>query len=174
MAPLRSMLSAVLCLGLAHGCAAKVHDEVEPGYDLTAFDSYAWVTEEPVLIKLGDSQPNVRTPENEARLRKAIDAALAARGLSKVAFAEADVHVAFSVGTQVRYRLEGGRDSWVAGLEPGVKQTKGTLHVYLMHPGDEKEIWHAWTSRWLDKSEDPDVVVRDAVAKVMSRFPVRP
>jgi Domain of unknown function (DUF4136) len=170
---LRSIARAGLVLALLGGsaCAGKVHDEVAPGYRLAELDSYAWVTEEPVLIQLGDSNPNVRTVDNERRLRAAIDNALAARGLAKVAFGEADVHVAFSVGTEARYRLEGGHDSWIAGLEPSTRQTKGTLHIYLLHPGDQREVWHGWTSKWLSKSDDPDTVVREAVAAIMARYP---
>jgi hypothetical protein len=172
MKPSRSiaigMLAGVLAVG---GCAGKAHAEVEPGYDFATFDSYAWITPEPVLINLGDSQPTVRTGENERRIRAAVDAALAARGFTEVPYAEADVHVAFSVGTVVRYRLEGGKDSWVAGLEPAEPKTKGTLHVYLLHPGDEKEVWHGWTSKWLEKSDDPETVIRAAVTKVMAQYP---
>jgi uncharacterized protein DUF4136 len=172
MKPSSSIALAVLAGALAvGGCAAKAHDAAVAGYDFATFDSYAWITPEPVLIKLGDSQPTVRTGENELRIRAAVDDALAARGFTEVPYAEADVHVAFSVGTVVRYRLEGGRDSWVAGLEPAEPKTKGTLHVYLLHPGDEKEVWHGWTSKWLEKSDDPDIVIREAVAKVMAQYP---
>jgi hypothetical protein len=125
------------------------------------------------MIGVGDIQPNVRTEANERRLRAAIDASLAERGYTKVARDGADLIVAFSVGTRVRYRLEGGPDSWIAGLQPGEKQTKGTLHIYLLHRGDEKEAWHGWTSKWLNEGDDPDTVVRDAVARIMSEVPAR-
>jgi len=154
------------------GCAAKVHQEAKPGYDLAALRTYAWITDEPVLIQFGESQPTVRTPENEQRLRTAIDEALAARGFTQVPRAEADALVAFSVGTHARYRLEGGRDSWIAGLEPGKPQTKGTLHIYLVHRDDQKEIWHGWTSKWLNEGDDPDTVIREAVARIMATYPV--
>jgi len=156
---------------LAIGCASQVHHETAPGADLGAAKTYAWVTDEPGLISMGESQPNVRTPENEQRIRAAIDRALAQRGLEKVARDAADVHVSFSVGTRVRYRLEGGPDSWIASLTPGEKQTKGTLHIYVLHPGDEREVWHGWTSKWLDKSDDPDRVIGEAVARIMAKYP---
>lgn len=167
--------SFVLALALvapAVGCAGKVKHQAAEGYDFAAAKSYAWVTDEPVLIQLGDPQPTVRTAENEARIRAAIEAALAARGLTKVAVADADLEVAFSVGTVVRYRLEGGHDSWIAGLEPGQRQTKGTLHIYLLNRGGKKEVWHGWTSKWLNRSDDADTVVHDAVAKIMATYPV--
>lgn len=155
------------------GCASKVHHESAAGYDLAALRTYAWITDEPVLIQFGESQENVRTPENEQRVRKAIDEALAARGFTAAPRDSADVLVAFSVGTHARYRLEGAKDSWVASLEPGKPQTKGTLHIYLLHRADQKEIWHGWTSKWLSESDDPDTVVREAVARIMAKYPVR-
>lgn len=161
-------------LGVASiGCAGKVHTEASEGYDVAAFATYAWATDELVMIRVGDDQPQVRTEANERRLRAAIDAELAERGYTSVAREQADLLVAFSVGTRVRYRLEGGPDSWIASLRPGEKQTKGTLHIYVLHRGEDKEAWHGWTSKWLSPGDDPDAVVRDAVARVMAKLPTR-
>jgi hypothetical protein len=168
-------LLRVIALGMLAGvlgCAAQAHHETAAGSDLAAQRTYAWITDEPVLIQLGETQPAVRTPENEQRVRKAIDAALTARGLTAAPRDQADVLVAFSVGTHARYRLEGAKDGWVASLEPGQPQTKGTLHIYLLHRADQKEIWHGWTSKWLSEADDPDVVVHDAVARIMAKYPV--
>lgn len=153
-------------------CAGKVHEESTAGYDLAAAQSYAWVTDELELIQLGDAQPTVRTVDNEKRIRAAIEAALEARGLAKAPRDEATLHVAFSVGTVVRFRLEGGEDAWVPGLEPGQKQTKGTLHVYLLDRATGNRVWHAWTSKWLVRGDDPDTIVREAVGKIMREYPV--
>jgi hypothetical protein len=166
------MLSGASALVLAIGCAAKVHHEAKPGYDFATVHTYAWVTDDPVLIQLGETQPNVRTRDNEQRLRTAIDEALAARGFTPAPRDSADVLVAFSVGTHARYRLEGGADSWIASLEPGQPQTKGTLHIYLVDRGDQKEVWHGWTSKWLSPGDDPDRIIREAVARIMATYPV--
>lgn len=172
MKPTRSIAFAVLASALAiGGCTAKAHAEVEPGYDFATFHSYAWITPEPVLINLGDSQPTVRTGENELRIRKAVDAALVDRGFTEVPYANADLHVAFSVDAVARYQLDEGDDVWLLGLQEGETQTKNTLHVYLLHPGDEKEVWHGWTSKWIEKNDDPETVIRAAVARVMAQYP---
>ena len=159
-------------LAAALGCAGKVKHEAAPGYDFKSLKTYAWITEDLVLIQLGETQANVRTEENERHVRGAIDDALAARGLTAAPHDTADVLVAFSVGTHARYRLEGGENSWIAGLEPGKPQTKGTLHIYLVHRGDEKELWHGWTSKWLNEGDDPEQVIGDAVTRIMATFPV--
>ena len=156
---------------LTMGCAAAVHHDVTACSDVAAMRTYAWITDDPVLIQLGDRQPAVRTQANEQRLRAAIDDALARRGFTRVAREDADLHVAFSVGTRTRYRLEGSSNSWVGGLVPGEKQTKGTLHIYLLQPDGGSEIWHGWTSQWLAKDDDADVVVHDAVTRIAKELP---
>ena len=163
------MLLASFGLG---GCAssAPVVEKTE-GYDFAAVSTFAWVTDEPVLITFGEDQPNVRTKENELRVRAAIERELAARGLEKVDAAEAGVLVAFSVGTRMRYRLEGGDRTSNFTEGPGDKQTRGTLNIYLLDRESDKEVWHGSVSRWLKKTDDPDAIVNDAVGKIMARFP---
>lgn len=165
-----SLLAAAL--GGATACAPKVHAEREPGYDLEAATTYAWVTEEFVLIEMGEDQPNVRTKDNERLLRAAIDEALATRGFQKVARDQAQILVAFSVGVRMRYRVEGVDDrSAVTATGPGEPQTKGTLNIYLLDRQQEKEVWHGWTSKWLSKGDDPKTVIDEAVGKIMAVYP---
>jgi Domain of unknown function (DUF4136) len=167
---LRALAALALC-GLT-ACGGAVQTERVTAYPLEQPHSYAWVTDELVLIQLGDDQPNVRTPQNEQRLRAAIDRALQARGFTAAPRDQADLLVAFSVGTTMRYRVEGGAaGSSYGGMEPGAKQTKGTLNIYLLDRAKHSEVWHGWTSKWLSKSDDPDAVVNDAVAKIMAAFP---
>jgi hypothetical protein len=168
---LRSLGAAFVVAALT-ACAPKIRAERVASYPLEAKTSYAWVTEEPVLIMLGDPQPNVRTPANEALLREAIDRELAARGLEHVPQDQADLLVAFSVGTTMRYRLEGGDpNKSMGGIQPGTKQTKGTLNIYLFDRATAHEVWRGSTSKWLSKSEDPADVANTAVAAVMAAYP---
>jgi hypothetical protein len=166
-----ALVGAALLLSSA-ACAPKVHAERTANYDFAAATTYAWITEDLVLIELGEPQPNVRTKDNEQRVRAAVERELAARGLTKVPKEDADLLVSFSVGVRVRYRLEGGQGNAVTGAGgPGEPQTKGTLNVYLLDGAQQTEVWHGSTSKWLRKSEDPDAVVNQAVAKIMAVYP---
>src|SRR5690349_13076830 len=111
-------VAALSCL-LTTACATAVHHETTACSAVSAPHTFAWLTEDPVLIQLGERHPAVRTEDNEQRLRSAIDRELEARGYTRVAKGDAELHVAFSVETQRRYRLEGARDSSLASLEPG-------------------------------------------------------
>ena len=63
--------AGLLVLG---GCASmKVHAERYPELELEAAKTYAWITEDLVLIQFGQDQPRVRTKENEELIRAAID-----------------------------------------------------------------------------------------------------
>ena len=172
--PMRSaLLSTLLLVSVGPlGCAASAPMvEKDDAYDFAAVATYAWVTDEPVLITFGEDQPNVRTKDNELRIRAAIERELSARGMEKVEADGAAVLVAFSVGTRMRYRLEGGDRTSNFTEGPGEKQTEGTLNIYLLDRATDKEVWHGSVTKWLDKSEDADAVVNEAVGKIMARFP---
>ena len=154
------------------GCASSAAVvEKDGNYDFAAAQTYAWVTDEPVLITFGDDQPRVRTKENEMRIRAAIDRELESRGIAKVSADEATVLVAFSVGVDMRYRLEGGDRTSNFTDGPGSKQTKGTLNIYMLDRDTDAEVWHGSTSKWLKKTDDPEAIINEAVGTIMAKFP---
>jgi hypothetical protein len=153
-------------------CAPAVQAERTASYDFTSATTYAWITEDLVLIELGEPQPTVRTKDNERRIRAAIERELAARGMTKVPHDQATLLVSFSVGVRIRYRLDGGEGTGMNALgSPSEPQTKGTLNIYILDRVQQHEVWHGSTSKWLQKSDDPDKVVNDAVAAIMAVYP---
>lgn len=166
-----ALLGAGLLLSSA-ACAPTVLAERTANYDFAAATTYAWITDDLVLIELGDPQPNVRTKDNELLVRAAVERELAARGLTKAPREEAELLVSFSVGVRIRYRVEGGQGNAVTGAGgPGEPQTKGTLNIYLLDRAQQIEVWHGSTSKWLSKSDDPKAVVDQAVASIMAIYP---
>jgi hypothetical protein len=173
--PSRRRALALLGAGLlltSAACAPQVIAERTAGYDFAAASTYAWITDDLVLIELGEPQPNVRTKDNESRIRAAIERELAARGMTKVPHDQATLLVSFSVGVRVRYRVEGGEGTGMNALgSPSDPQTKGTLNIYLLDRAQQHEVWHGSTSKWLRKSDDPDAVINETVAKIMAVYP---
>jgi hypothetical protein len=166
-----ALLGAGLLLSSA-ACAQPVLAERTANYDFAAASTYAWITDDLVLIELGEPQPNVRTKDNERRIRAAIERELAARGLTPAPRDQASLLVSFSVGVRIRYRLEGGEGNAVTGAgSPSEPQTKGTLNIYLLDRAQQVEVWHGSTSKWLRKSDDPQAVIDQAVAKIMAVYP---
>jgi hypothetical protein len=151
-------------------CASTVQVSERADFDFSSSRTYAWITDEPVLIQFGKPQPNVRTRANEALIRDAVDRELAAKGYTKVEHDDADLLVAFSVGVLMRYRVEGVS----LGDAPGGRQTKGTLNLYFLDRKSAREVWHAYVSRWLSKSDDPKAVADGAVGRILAEFPAAP
>lgn len=157
---------------LAAGCAStQIRAERGPDYVLEDATTYAWITEEPVLIQFGKDQPRIRTKENEALIREAIDRELASAGLSLAPPEEADLLVAFSVGVRTRYRLEGGNGSAVTEDGPGETQTEGTLNVYLLDRVAQREVWHGWATKRLSQGDDAKTVINTAVQQIVAIYP---
>ena len=171
---LGAIAAGLLVLG---GCAGtKVRAERYPGFDLESAKTYAWITDDLVLIDFGEAQPRERTKENEQLIRAAVDRELVARGFELVAAEEADVLVAFSVGLRTRYRLEGGPGTAISMDGPGETQTEGTLNVYLIdRVGSDhevfREVWHGWATKPLDPSDDAKTVIDQAVSRIMAVYP---
>lgn len=160
-------LVAGLAAPTALGCAPKVEQSELPSFDFSSSRTYAWVTDDLILIEFGDPQPNVRKESNEILIREAMDRELAAKGYTKVGHDEADLLVAFSVGVRMRYRVEGVD----LGGQPGDPQTKGTLNIYALDRETTREVWHAYMSKWLSKADDPKTVIDNAVNQILAQFP---
>jgi len=154
------------------GCAStQVRAERGPDFVLEDATTYAWLTEELVLIQFGEDQPNIRTKQNEILIREAIDRELLGLGLSSAPPEEADLLVAFSVGVRTRYRLEGGNGSAVTENGPGQTQTEGTLNVYLLDRIAQREVWHGWATKRLNAGEDAKAVIDTAVSQILAIYP---
>ncbi len=160
-------LAAGLALPAAIGCAPKVQRSELPSFDFSSSRTYAWITDDLILIDFGEPHPRVRTENNEKLIRAAIDRELAAKGYAKADPADADLLVAFSVGTRMQYRVEGVG----LGDQPGTPQTKGTLNVYALDRVTGREVWHAFMSKWLSRSDDAAAVIDHAVDQILTEFP---
>lgn len=162
-------MAGLLVLG---GCAGiKVNAERAPEFDLESAKTYAWITEDHVLIQFGKDQPRIRTKDNEKLIRAAVSTELGKRGFSAAPYEEADLLVAFSVGLRTRYQLEGGPGTAISMDGPGETQTEGTLNIYLLDRVAEREVWHGWATKPLDPNDDPQTVIDEAVTRIMAVYP---
>jgi len=140
------------------------------GTDFSQYSSYRWLTDDLVLIQSGTGNEKVRNVDNEKRIRSAVDQAMTSKGLTHGGD-EADLVVAFTVGTKVRYKLEGGTRSTIITDGPGGTVTRGTLTLYVFDPKTNVQIWEAWTSKDLQPGADPEIVIYEAVSLLLAEFP---
>ncbi len=124
-----------------------------------------------VLIQAGSGDPNIRTIENEQRIRAAVDRTLAAKGLEKAEDDEAQLVIAFHGGRQASLQDHGRRRA--RSRHPRRRRLRDARHVDAVHVRSrhQKQIWSAWTKKDLERGTDPDTVVNEAVGVLLNEFP---
>ncbi|PRQ05594.1 DUF4136 domain-containing protein [Enhygromyxa salina] len=172
-ARIRTLALALVLTAPLAACAQQLTAETEhvKGTDFSQYQTYRWITDDLVLIQSGTGNENIRNVENEKRIRAAVERELEAKGLKKATGDEAQLVFAFTVGTKVRYQIQGG----VTGLDlvagEAASVTRGTLSLYAFDPASNVQVWSGWTTKDLEPGEDPDAVINAAVSVVMNEFP---
>ena len=166
-------VASSLCLGLA-ACASQPQAQVEytERTDFSSYASYRWITEDLVLIQSGTGNEKIRNVENERRIRAAVERELAAKGLAKAEGEAADLILAFTVGTRVRYKIQGGGQmTFDLVTEDAARVTRSTLTLYLFDGRSNEQVWQASTRKDLPPGADPDKVIPEAVNLLLAEFP---
>lgn len=164
-------LSLVLFVPVACTKQLKAETQYVEGTDFSTYQTYRWISDDLVLIQAGSGDPRIRTIENETRIRAAVERQLEAKGLRKVDSEDAQLILAFTVGTKVRYKLEGGGTDLDIITGEGASVTRGTLTLYMFDHASQTQIWSAWTKKDLEPGTDPDAVINTAVAVLLSELP---
>jgi hypothetical protein len=173
-ASFRILATLALMLGVPIGCAQQLEAKAEyaKDVDFSQYQTYRWITDDLVLIQAGSGDPAIRTLENEKRIRAAVDRALALEGLRKVDGDDAQLIIAFTVGTKVRYKLQGGGGNDLDLITGGsASVTRGELTLYLFDRATQQQIWSAWTKKDLEPGSDPDTVIQAAVSVLLQELP---
>ena len=156
------------------GCAKQLQAKTEFSADtnFAAYETYRWITDDLVLIQSGTGNEKVRNVENEQRIRAAVERELETKGLRKATGDEASLVLAFTVGTKVRYTIQGGGQmAFDLVAEDSSTRTRGTLTLYFFDRDTKAQVWQAWTSKDLEPGADPDMVTNAAVSVLLAEFP---
>jgi hypothetical protein len=175
-----AVAGALLALALA-GCASvRVDTDYDPQADFSALHSYAWLAES--QPPTGD--PRIDNTLVDARIRGAIDAQLAERGLRRLEAPRADFLVAYHVAVerkldvQTLYRSY-GRVGWGGG---GYSDTvvreyeEGALLIDFLRAGTGALLWRGSAETRLREQRSPearDEYVRKIVAQILDAYPPR-
>lgn len=166
----------------------SVQHDSDPQADFTKFRSYAWISEEPLI----GPEPGVGaayvSPLDDQRIRRAVDARMAAKGFPKLPLGEADLVVSYTIGAEqkVRVRQTPGRSTvyypgygygygaWYGGSPVDVQTyTEGTLALQFFDSQTKQAVWVGWGSKRLSRSDDSEKVLTRAVDMILAPFPVR-
>lgn len=168
---------------LMAGCATlSVNTEQHPRADFSAYEGYAWISADPLIMPPGE-QSQV-SPLTVRLIREAIEAGLEARGYRRVPEPGATVLVvAFTVGTRERidalayppaYRGPWDWNGEVSRAGLSVYQV-GSLSIDLFDGGSHQPIWHGIASKVVTSSDraDPAPVIDKAVTAMLKKLPLR-
>jgi hypothetical protein len=181
---LNGVLGALL-LGavVAGGCSSmQISSDYDPSVDFSRLQSYGWMP---------DSRPDTGNPRLDsslldARVRRAVDIQLAARGHSEVSPDEADFLVSYHVGLESKLDVDTFYDSygygWGRGYGPMMYDTvvreyeQGTLLLDFVDPKTRNLVWRGSASAEITTGGTPEKRqerVDKAVARMLERFPPR-
>jgi hypothetical protein len=163
-----------LVLALLVGNVALAQDVTTnfmPGTDFTKYHTYKWVVIE------GAEQPNQIV---DAQIKQAIDAQLAAKGLTKVDGDKADLYVGYQISISKQQQWNaygmGGGLRWGGGMATATSSTIaiGTLAVDMYDPATKQLVWTGRATKTLDPNnsqEKKQKNLNNAMKKLLAKFP---
>ena len=180
---------ASACLLLA-GCATTMTatSDFDETVDFSKYRTFSWIGPNP-LIRSVTQRP--LSPLVEQRLMTNTRELLPARGLSFVENpAEADLLVAFTIGSRDGIRIDSIPTPWTHARPTGPRRTawrgywpgntvttrqytEGQLAVDMFDVAEARPVWHGTTGRQLTRSEreSPDELLREALEAIFEKFP---
>jgi len=170
-------------------CASAITSEHEaaPDADFSRYATWAWWGEAPAAaVADTGASPRALSPLGEQRVRRAVDAGMAARGYRPAAADAADLLVSFSVGSEQKTRQEqvAGRSTVIeqgSGLGDWQRNapvrtrtyTEGTLALEFVERESRKLVWSGWASKALSSADDREQLIQDAVEAILEGVPAR-
>jgi hypothetical protein len=185
-----SKLPLLLPLVFLTACnSLSVHTDYDPQVDFSALEEWAWI--KPVKTVLPDE--NAETQLASQRIKSAVEAELASKGFVQVQDeAQADFLVAAHAAVTRKYDSAyvndnfgyggyGGYD-WNYGYGYGFgigaptvyEYEQGTLGIDILTQASRKVMWNGTAKDVFHRKnsvEKREKVVRDTVAKLLSKFP---
>jgi hypothetical protein len=185
------LVTAFLSLGLA-ACATgfKATYDSDPSHDFSSYQTYAWISENPMIVGPTDRVPN---PLLEPRIMATVERGLTTRGFSKVDDPEAaDFVLSFTVGSREEIKVDsypatyagyGYRGAWGWGgpyygygmaTETQVRQyQKGMLALDVFDVKEHRPVFHAVAEKSITESDRKkmDETIQAAVDAVLAAFP---
>ena len=156
--------------------AQDVTTNFMPGTDFTKYRTYKWVT-----------IPNVNYPNQivDAQIKAAVDAQLAAKGLTKTEDDKADLYVGYqaSVSQETEWNAYGmgGGPRWGGwGMGGGMatatssKINVGTLVLDMYDSAQKKMVWTGRATKTLDSGSNQEKKqknLNNAMKKLLKNFP---
>ena len=178
--------AAVSLVGLG-GCApsVKVTADRDPAVNLGAYQTFAWVSEHPLV---GVRTDQAVSPLLEPRVMAAIRSNLEGRGY-RFSQQRPDFAIAFTVGARDKIRVDSypasyrGGWGWAGtrgyyggyyGTETRVRQyTTGALAIDVFDVASKSPVWHGMGEKNISSSDlkDREALIKLVVDSILVEFP---
>jgi len=154
--------------------AQDIRTNSMPGTDFSKYHTYKWVAIE------GATYPNQIV---DAQIKQAIDAQLAAKGLTKTDGDTADLYVGYQVALSQQKQWNaygmGGGIRWGGGMATATSSTinTGTLALDMYDPATKTLVWRGTATKTLNPSSNQEKNQKNlnkAMAKLLKNFPPKP
>ncbi len=183
---------AIVIFALA-GCVSteKIHTDFDCKADFSGLKKFAWVPD----MKQESQDPRIDNAVTEAKIRNAVEQALAAKGYQKTEAGQADFWVAYQAAieekfdarmTQYPYATPSTRSivngsyaqdlTWAYGGSKTFLShyEEGTLILDIVNPKEKKLMWRGTAQATLDGGRDSakkDARLNAGVEKIFVTFP---
>lgn len=179
-----SLFLACLALAGLPACETiKVVSDHDPSFSFAGYDSYAWISEHPMVSSAQGINPLL-----EGRIMAVIQESLGQKGMKLVADpAQADFVVAFGVGARDRVSVTSTpypvayRGAWRWGgayyNDVDVRQyTEGRLAIDIFDADEKRPVFHGYATANISGADQAkrQQMLREAVARILAEFPPAP
>ena len=185
---------SLAAVSVLSACASPVNTEstVNPKVDITGYRSFAWISDKPLVARIGDSKP--ANPVIEKQIETAIAEGFQAKGYAMVDDrAKADFLVGFTVGSRDKLRvttvprahhgyyrgLHGrrarGANYYGAPIVSTQTYTEGVLAIDVFDVKSKQPAWHGYSTKTITSHDrkNPGPVISEVVTSALTQFPSR-
>jgi hypothetical protein len=164
-----SALLGILLGIVCGGCSSlRVATDYDHAIDFTKYHTYRWA---PTRVAESES---LRADHSllEARIKRAVDRELAARGFERRSEGPTDLIVVFYASRQHRvevYPSYGYPRHWRTAHAYHYRE--GTIVLDFVDTRLDQMVWRGWATEVLGDPEDAEERINEAIAKILERFP---
>jgi hypothetical protein len=174
-----ALVLALVACSITRG--QDVRTNYMPGTDFSKYHTYAWVDEVKGVPRIGGQPDQIL----DAQVKQAVDAQMAAKGLTKLADGDkADLLLGFQLAIDRERQINGfgnawgGRGPWGGGLDSFSATTStinvGTFVLGMYDPAAKKLVWIGAAQHSIDlskKQEKNQEKLNKGAQKLLKDFP---
>jgi hypothetical protein len=174
-----ALVLALVACSMTRG--QDVRTNYMPGTDFSKYHTYAWVDEVKGVPRIGGQPDQIL----DAQVKQAVDAQMAAKGLTKLADGDkADLLLGFQLAIDRERQINGfgnawgGRGPWGGGLDSFSATTStinvGTFVLGMYDPAAKKLVWIGAAQHSIDlskKQEKNQEKLNKGAQKLLKDFP---